>query len=257
MLVMGIETATPALGVALVDGSGVVAEACQRRDRAHAEQLLPLVREVLSGAGLQPRDVEGLAVSAGPGSFTGLRIGLALAKGWAYAAGIPLCGVPTLDALAHLALFAPGLVCAALDARRGQVYSALYRSAGEGAGDAPLRLGPYRCLEPGELLASLPGELEAAGAGEVWFVGDALSLPGFWEGARALLGARARRAGAGHEEARAWCVAALGRRRLTEGWRDDPFMLLPLYVSPPSARPPAAGRGGAVEGRAGRGGVPG
>ena len=95
-----------------------ISEDVQRESRSHTVSLPELVARVLAAGGVGIEDVEGIAVSIGPGSFTGLRIGLGLAKGLAYAGGLPLVAVPTLDALAWVADARPGeTICAALDAR--------------------------------------------------------------------------------------------------------------------------------------------
>src|SRR5207244_11208452 len=128
-------------------------EGVHRESRSHTASLPLLVERVLSDAGLVLEDVEGIAVSIGPGSFTGLRIGLALAKGLAFAGGLPLVGVPTLEALAWVVDAAPGTsVCAALDARKREVYAALFALEAGG----PRRLTPDLALAPEALAARLP-----------------------------------------------------------------------------------------------------
>jgi len=100
----------------------VLAEDAEPASRSHVASLPALVERVLARASLAIGDVEGLAISIGPGSFTGLRIGLGLAKGIAFAGGLPLAAVPTLEALAEVAGARPGqTVCAALDARKQEV----------------------------------------------------------------------------------------------------------------------------------------
>src|SRR4029450_12398160 len=99
----GLDTATWTAAVGLARADCALAEDVERASRAHIASLPHLVERVLARAGLGIRDVEALAVSIGPGSFTGLRIGLGLAKGLAFAGGLPLAAVPTLDALAHAA----------------------------------------------------------------------------------------------------------------------------------------------------------
>ena len=93
---------------------------------SHARTLLPLIDEVLAAGGVALRALDLLAVSIGPGSFTGLRIGLSVAKGLALATGLPVVGVPTLAAYADTAGPRPGLVCPVLDARKGEVYAAAF-----------------------------------------------------------------------------------------------------------------------------------
>ena len=131
MRILGIETSTPVCGVALVDSEWVVAEYTLDAGVGHAERLLPMVRRILEDAGLQPSDLDGVAVAAGPGSFTGLRIGMSTAKGLCLASDLPLLAVPTLEGLA-LRMASAGLpVCSMLDARRGEVYAGVYGLDGE------------------------------------------------------------------------------------------------------------------------------
>lgn len=127
MRALGLETATWTASVGVIDGRRVLAERSVRVSDSHARVLLSLMDEVLGDAGLGIGDFEILAVSIGPGSFTGLRIGLSVAKGIALAAGTQLIGVPTLEALARAAGPRPALVCPVLDARRGEIYGATFR----------------------------------------------------------------------------------------------------------------------------------
>ncbi|HJW70308.1 MAG TPA: tRNA (adenosine(37)-N6)-threonylcarbamoyltransferase complex dimerization subunit type 1 TsaB, partial [Candidatus Binatia bacterium] len=132
----------------------VLAEDAEPTSRSHVTSLPGLVERVLARAGLTVRDVEGLAVSIGPGSFTGLRIGLGLAKGLAFAGGVPLATVSTLEALAEVAEAAPGQrVCAALDARKHEVYAALFDIDRDGT---LRRLSADMALPPDALAARLP-----------------------------------------------------------------------------------------------------
>lgn len=132
MTVLGIETATVGCSTAVVMNGRVLAESMSDRPRAHAERLLAQVDEVITKAGLKIPDVEGLAVSIGPGSFTGLRIGLSVAKGLAWSTGKRLAGVSTLKALARKARDTgePGegsLLLTVIDSRKGEVYCRLDR----------------------------------------------------------------------------------------------------------------------------------
>jgi tRNA threonylcarbamoyladenosine biosynthesis protein TsaB len=153
-LVVGIETATVLGGVAVVSGAGVLlGEITLRNHESHSERLLPALEWLLATLGLSLRQCAAVAVAQGPGSFTGLRAGIATAKGLAFSLAVPLYGVPTLDALAANAPPGETRVCAVLNARRGEVFHAPFRH-----GDAGWqRLGPDS-LTP---LAALAGELPA------------------------------------------------------------------------------------------------
>src|SRR5713226_2055195 len=127
MKLLGVESATLSGGVALLDGDRLLGEITLNIAITHSERLLSAVDRLLADCGLAPSDLEGLAVSVGPGSFTGLRVGLATVKGLAMALGLPVAPVPTLDALACNLPFADATVCPLLDARKGEVYCSLYR----------------------------------------------------------------------------------------------------------------------------------
>lgn len=127
MRILALETATLAGGAALLDGDAVIAESRSNIALTHSERVLAAVDRVLRDARWTVRDLEGLAVSIGPGSFTGLRVGLATVKGLGFALSLPVAGVPTLDALAATLPFADALVAPLLDARKGEVYMSLYR----------------------------------------------------------------------------------------------------------------------------------
>lgn len=160
--VLAIDTATDALDVAAFAGGRLLARRTYNEGQAHAERLMPFVDAVVREAGWRPADIEAIAVCNGPGSYTGLRIGVATAKALAFALRVPACGVGTLAAVAAAALDAggagapAGYVAPVLDARRGEVYAAIY--PGAALAPAPL-FGP--AILPGEelveRLCGLPG----------------------------------------------------------------------------------------------------
>lgn len=127
MKILALESATLAGGAALLDGDTVVGESRTNIALTHSERLMVAVDRLLGDAGWTAKRLDGLAVSIGPGSFTGLRVGLATAKGLALALSIPIAAVPTLDALASTLPFADAPVCPLLDARKNEVYLSLYR----------------------------------------------------------------------------------------------------------------------------------
>lgn len=130
MRALGIETATSIASVGIVVEGQVGAERALPMPGSHARTLLGLVDAALGAAGVGLRDLDLLAVSIGPGSFTGLRIGLSVAKGLALATGLPVVGVPTLEAYARAAGPRPGLLCPVLNARKGELYAAAFRWRG-------------------------------------------------------------------------------------------------------------------------------
>ena len=132
MRILAIETSAKAASVALLEGERLVAQNFQHAGLTHSRTLLAMVHGLLTGLGLTLAEVDKIAVACGPGSFTGIRIGVATAKGLALGADKPLAGVSSLAAMAHQAKhLGKGTICAAMDARRGQVYNALFRAEGE------------------------------------------------------------------------------------------------------------------------------
>jgi tRNA threonylcarbamoyladenosine biosynthesis protein TsaB len=167
--VLAIDTSSFTGSVAFVDAGVVVGEVIARVRASHSEALLPIVDEVLRRAGATLAEVGLLAVGIGPGSFTGVRIGMATAKGLRLATGLPLVGVPSLDALAAAAVGARGPLAAVLDARRDEVFLSVAQATA--AGREPLLAPTHGSPEamgaaaraaagPGELLAI--GDLDAA-----------------------------------------------------------------------------------------------
>jgi len=124
--ILGIETATEVLGVALTEDNELIAEIRSNIKRAHAEKIILTIDKVLNEIKIEPKDLDLIAVSIGPGSFTGLRIGLAAVKGLAFAANLSVVSVPTLDALALQAQLCPSQICPLIKAQANEVYTALY-----------------------------------------------------------------------------------------------------------------------------------
>jgi tRNA threonylcarbamoyladenosine biosynthesis protein TsaB len=145
LLALDTSTMTASAAV-LIDDAPVADEAVDTSGGASSEALMPLVARVLERAGVAPRDLDAVAVGAGPGSFTGLRIGMATAKGIAFAAGVPLWAVSSLAALALGAVRrgATGTIIPVLDARRGELYAGYYR-------DDLTALAPEAVLAPSAL----------------------------------------------------------------------------------------------------------
>lgn len=127
MIVLGLDTCLAACSVAVLDGERVLAHASEAMTRGHQERLAPMAQAVMAEAGLPFARLDRIAATVGPGSFTGLRVGVAFAKGLASALAIPAVGVGALEALAASA---PGLTAAVIDARRDQIYLQIFE-AGE------------------------------------------------------------------------------------------------------------------------------
>ena len=128
MRILAFETSAKAASVALMEEGKLLASGYQNTGMTHSQTLLVMAEDLLKQCGLTPRDVDAVAVAAGPGSFTGVRIGMAAAKGFAWGRELPCFGVSTLEAMAlHPGIY-EGIICPVMDARRAQVYNALFRA---------------------------------------------------------------------------------------------------------------------------------
>lgn len=127
MIWLGIETANAPLSIAVVRDGKVIAEIVQNIKLTHSAGAMPAIEEVLVKAGIKPNELDAIAVSEGPGSYTGVRIGVTLAKTLAWTLKKPLVGISSLKTLAANAALYDGFICPIFDARRGNVYSAVYK----------------------------------------------------------------------------------------------------------------------------------
>ena len=130
MLILAFETSAKAASVALTENGKLLGEGYQNTGLTHSQTLMVMAEDVLKQCGKTAADVEAVAVAAGPGSFTGVRIGVAAAKGFAWGSEIPCFGVSTLEAMAESLGVYDGMVCACMDARRNQVYNAVFSAQG-------------------------------------------------------------------------------------------------------------------------------
>ena len=126
MLLLAFETSAKAASVALFEGDKLLGESYQNTGMTHSQTLMVMAEDILKTAGKTAQDVQAVAVAEGPGSFTGVRIGVAAAKGFAWGSGIPCCGVSTLEAMALSLGAYEGYVCPVMDARRSQVYNSIF-----------------------------------------------------------------------------------------------------------------------------------
>jgi len=131
MKILALDTSATVATVALLDGEEILAEQTINNGNTHSETVLPMIESALGSAGLSASDIDLFACSNGPGSFTGVRIGVATAKGLAFASDKPCVGVSTLEALAENLRLCGGLICPVMNARRSQVYTALFISDGK------------------------------------------------------------------------------------------------------------------------------
>ena len=126
MLILAFETSAKAASVALLEGEKLLAESYQNTGMTHSQTLMVMAEDMLKQCGKTANDVDAVAVAEGPGSFTGVRIGVAAAKGFAWGRQIPCYGVSTLEAMAESLGIYEGFICPVMDARRSQVYNALF-----------------------------------------------------------------------------------------------------------------------------------
>ena len=152
MKVLGIDTSTSCGAVGLIDDGEVLSDHVLNIPVTHSERLLGAIDCVLGEGRCSTGDVDGWAISLGPGSFTGLRIGVSTVKGLALATGKPVVGVASLDVLASQVSPTPYLICPVLDARKKEVYSAFYRY---GEGNLLGRRSDYQALRPGDLVKKI------------------------------------------------------------------------------------------------------
>jgi tRNA threonylcarbamoyladenosine biosynthesis protein TsaB len=164
MRLLAVDTSTLSCGVAVADEEGLLSESLFTSRQTHSRHLLGMVEETLSRSGLALSDMDGFAVTRGPGSFTGLRIGMSVVKGLAEVVGKPVAGISTLAALARGAVLAGKPILAMLDARKGEVYAALY--APDGKGGVTELLSP-EAVKPEALLSRIDGEVLCIGTGAV------------------------------------------------------------------------------------------
>jgi len=224
LLLLAIDTTTRICTAALGDHEKIRAEYLLNVKNTHSQRLMPLIISLLKDSGIGKNQLEGVAVNIGPGSFTGIRIGMATAQGLSQGLHIPVVGVMTLDALAEACTFYSGLICPILDARKNQVYTALYRGGSAG----PEMLQPAAALSIGEL-----GHMLSAYEEEVIFLGDAVES--FRGELKLILGERYREAPLSSRFNRASLVLQKGIKVWQEKGPVSPYALKPFYIRLPEA----------------------
>jgi tRNA threonylcarbamoyladenosine biosynthesis protein TsaB len=230
MLLLALDTSTFIGTVAVVRDGELLAEWSASVRATHGETLLPHVARAVELAGVELGEIDAFAVGIGPGSFTGVRIGVATAKGLALAQQKPIVGVSSLRILARGFGVGGGVVAPLLDAHKGEVYAALYGH--DAAGELVELLAPFNA--PPEVAAARL--VAAAHESPLWFAGSGLAR---YEGelTRAL-GVRAQRAPKFCDAPRAACLAHEAALRLLRGAGDDLAALAPLYLRDSDAKLP-------------------
>ena len=220
MNILTVDTSTTACSVALTIGNRLTAETLFNLERTHASRLLGLVDETLEVAGLAVKDLDCIGVALGPGSFTGLRVGIATVKGLALAAGKQVCGFSSLAMLAMNVPWASHPVCPMFDAKKREVYTALYACR-----DLPTPIIDDCVAPPGDFLDRLEGVTIFVGEGVLAYRDMIVDRMG----ARALfppLSAHLPRASNG---------AVLAGTAFERGEAFSPAALLPRYIRPSEA----------------------
>jgi tRNA threonylcarbamoyladenosine biosynthesis protein TsaB len=221
MYILGIETSTKTGSVAVVSDDAVIAQYSLNIEVTHSERLMSTVDRVLKDIGIAITDMDGFAVAIGPGSFTGLRIGLAAIKGLAFATSKPVAAIPTLKALAWNLPQSSYPVCPLLDARKNEVYGALYQYDGPRL----MQLMPEATIPLADIADRIPGT--------VMFTGEASRL--YRQRLEEAFGDRALFAPRTACLPSAAAVAEIGLGMLQNGEETDPDNLVPLYIRRPEA----------------------
>lgn len=217
MKILALESSAVAASAALCEDEMLLGQTYLHTGLTHSQTLLPMAAGLLEQCDLKPQNLDLIAVAAGPGSFTGLRIGVAAAKGLAWAAELPCAGCSTLEAMAWSLAGFQGEVCAAMDARRHQVYNARFQVNGT----APHRLTPDRAIA----LADLVKELEGTSVPQI-VVGDGAQL---CCDALTAAGIPAVLAPPNLRMQSAWGVARMGLELARTGQTVSPGELVPIY----------------------------
>lgn len=215
MRILAVDTSSNVASAAIVDGDKMVCECVLNNKLTHSQTLMPMIDEVFKKSEYTPSDIDLFAVSNGPGSFTGLRIGVTTIKGLAHATQKPVCGVNTLEALAYNLPFCPHIIAPIMDARREQVYNAFYRWEN---GELKVITSP-RAISLEDCMKELI-ELDET----VVFLGDGVAV--FCEKIKGIMGEKALFAPQFACTQRAACVAEAAKNKNTMEYSE----LAPVYL---------------------------
>ncbi|UCF90036.1 MAG: tRNA (adenosine(37)-N6)-threonylcarbamoyltransferase complex dimerization subunit type 1 TsaB [Desulfobacterales bacterium] len=216
MKILAVDTATRSCSVAITDQDTLLAELTDNSGQTHSKHLLPMIKAAIRMAKVAPVDLEGLAVTVGPGSFTGLRIGISSVKGLALALDKTVVGISSLDALAWQSTPTPFVICAMLDARKGEVYCCRYRFDG----GALVKETREQVLATAEVLRNIDEPCVFIGNGARYYAKTIM----------AQLGVLAHFALPGQNAIRASTVAYLSRARFENQDTVDIAQLVPHYI---------------------------
>ncbi|HEY9060083.1 MAG TPA: tRNA (adenosine(37)-N6)-threonylcarbamoyltransferase complex dimerization subunit type 1 TsaB [Pseudobacteroides sp.] len=218
MKVLAVDTSSTIAAVAIIENEVLLGEYFVNNKKTHSQKLMPMIKELTESLGLNPAEIDIFAASVGPGSFTGLRIGVTSIKAMAYALEKPVVSIPTLDALAYNYPASNAIICPIMDARNNQVYTAFYRFK-----DQPLRESEYMALPIASLMQILIETEE-----NICFVGDGVERHRDY-----LLNELGQKCSfAPHNLIlnRASSVAQLALARAIDGKVESPVDMIPFYL---------------------------
>ena len=221
MNILAVDTSANVASAALMCDGVLMAETMLNNKKTHSEKLMPMIDDILKNSGIDISEIDLFAVANGPGSFTGLRIGVSAVKGLAHASNKPIVGISTLEGLAYNLFYTDGIISPIMDARRSQVYNAVYK---------------WDCGEFKELTAPRALSLEECIKGfekekRVYFVGD--GVPVYKDEISKLMGERAIFVPANNLNQRASSLAVLAQQRADRA--TDANSLMPFYLRKPQA----------------------
>ena len=211
MIILGMDTCSANAAVAVMNDKKLIGEFVISNDRTHSQVIMPLVDDMLKKCGLDISDIDVFAVSVGPGSFTGLRIGMATVKTFAQFCKKPIIGVSSLDSLYENCALFDGIVCPIIDARHGEVYNALYKDG--------KRITDYRVVSVDLLIEQLNGQKVCFCGDGVLTYGDKLAQCTDFSVATQNISM---------QKASSLCIAAY--KRAINNDFDDVYSLLPVYL---------------------------
>ena len=209
MMFLGIDTSAQTASVAVCDESKIIVTASLNTGLTHSQTLLPMIESILTASNIKLSDIDAFAVSKGPGSFTGIRIGVSAIKGFSYANNKPCVGVSTLEALAFNMQGFDGIICPVMDARRSQVYNALFEK------------GQRICEDRAISIDDLKADLEKYNK-KIWLVGDGADL--VYNSLKEMENINLAPITLKNQLASSVCMCAVGKELIS------PEMLLPSYL---------------------------
>ena len=219
MKILGIDTSNRFCNLAVIEDREILIEySINGAFKKHSSILIPAIQEMFANINLKLNNIDGIAVTIGPGSFTGLRIGLSTAKGLSYAASVPLTGIFTLDAMVYHLAKIPNILCPVLDARKGEVYFAMYHG-----GEDLNKIIDYQCSSIDTLLEKVIGLTN-----KIFFLGEGTFK--YKNKIKSNLGSRAIFMHPIISNLKASDVAFLGLKKIEKGEIDDVASITPFYI---------------------------